>query len=152
MFGAERAEFGNRDLKFRQDFEQERFELGIGAIDFVNQQNDGFVTTKSGEQRSSEQKVFREKRRFAATDDLCRFRDGEALRFSRDGIAKQLRVKHLPRVIPLVERFRFVESLVTLQAKKRPSESFCRGASEIRFADTGGTLEHQRPFHAQGEP
>jgi hypothetical protein len=39
-----------------------------------------------------------------------------------------------------------------LQAKKRPSERFGGGASEICFTDACGALEHEWPFHAQREP
>ena len=37
--GPHGAELGNRDLEFREQLEQEPFELLVGAIDFVDQQD-----------------------------------------------------------------------------------------------------------------
>ena len=35
----DRADFGNSDLEIAEQFEQERFELLIGPVEFVNQQH-----------------------------------------------------------------------------------------------------------------
>src|SRR4029077_6497637 len=37
--GGHRAELGNRDLETREDFQQQRFELGIRLVDLVDQEH-----------------------------------------------------------------------------------------------------------------
>ena len=61
-FGLDHADFGDRHLVFRQDFEQERLERFVGAVDFVDQQHArhvrrGRVRQQRLEQRSLEQVV-----------------------------------------------------------------------------------------------
>ena len=40
---ADRAEFRNRDREVRQELEQERLELIVGAVDLVDQEDDRIV-------------------------------------------------------------------------------------------------------------
>ena len=54
------AEFGNRDLKVRQELEQEGFEFLVGAVDLVDQQHRRRLAPDGGEQRALEQIVLGE--------------------------------------------------------------------------------------------
>ena len=57
---ADDAEFGNRDLKVREQLEQEGLEFLVGAVDLVDQQHRRRLTPDGGEQRPLEQIVLRE--------------------------------------------------------------------------------------------
>src|SRR3984957_14979919 len=59
-----RAEFGNRDLKVRQKFEQERLEFLIRTVDFVDQQHWRRLLPDGFEQRPLKQIVLGEDLRF----------------------------------------------------------------------------------------
>ena len=56
----DRAEFGDRDLEVRQQFEQERLEFLVGAIDLVDQQHRRCLLPDRREQRPLEQIVLGE--------------------------------------------------------------------------------------------
>ena len=56
----DRAEFRNRDLEVRQQFEQKRLEFLVGAIDLVNQQHRRLRAPDRRQQRALEQILFGE--------------------------------------------------------------------------------------------
>ena len=82
--GADRAALGNRNLEVGEEFEQERLELLVGAVDFVDQQHGGVRRAQGRQHRPLDQKSLAI--------------DVDAL---LAGLADR---EHLARIVPLVER------------------------------------------------
>src|SRR6185312_14776634 len=99
LLGADRlAELGDRHLEVRQELEQERLELVVGAVDLVDEQDDRAVVLDRLEQRPAQQEAAREQ--LALVDAAL----GGAER------------EELARVVPVVQRLVDVDALVALQA------------------------------------
>ncbi len=84
--GAQRAALGNGNLEVGEEFEQERLELLVGAVDFVDQQHGRVRRAQGREHRPLDQE------RLAIDIDAL---------FA--GLADR---QHLARIVPLVERGR----------------------------------------------
>ena len=132
----DRAELGDRNLEVRQELEQERLELVVGAIDLVDQEHDGLARLERVEERPSQQEALGvEGLRLGGSTLLGRVRS--------DGTSCA-QVQQLARVVPVVERVVEVDALVALE----PDQARAGGGGE-RLADLGLahsrlTLEQQR--------
>ena len=62
----QRAQLGHADLEVAQDFEQEGFELGVGPVDLVDQQDGRLLAQDGPEQRTLEQEAHGEEDIFLA--------------------------------------------------------------------------------------
>ena len=96
-----RPQFGDRNLKVGQQFEQERLELVVGAVDFVDQQHRRLVAADRRQQWPLQQVFFRENL----------ILDGVGI-LAAMGLDRQ----QLALVVPFIERGRLIEALVALQA------------------------------------
>src|SRR5476651_2051297 len=107
-----RAELGNRNLKLRQQLEEKAFELLVGAIDFVDQQDGrtGAVWIDGLKQRPLDEKGL------AVELASC------ALSIECVGGVENAQFEELPRVVPLVQRVTHVQALVALQTNEIGAE------------------------------
>src|SRR5258707_10947626 len=124
-----RSELRDRDLKIRQQFEQERLELVVGTVDLVDQQHRRRGPPDRGQQRPFQQIFFRKNLVLDGVGILA------AMRLDRE---------QLPLVIPFIERGRLIQALIALQAdqlgRMRRGQRFCHfGLADARF-----TFEQQR--------
>ena len=111
------AQLRHADLEVAEDFEQKRLELGIGAVNLVNQQNDRLLVHQCFEQWSRQQETFAEEHVLFLAQPIGS--GGQCRRFAHhlvQLVAQQLRVKHLLAVFPFVESFGFVQPFIALQA------------------------------------
>ena len=138
--GDDRSKFGNGDLEIGQHFQQIGFELFVGAVDLINQQNRWRRHADGFEQGAFEQKVPLENMIFP-------FRRGQVFIF-RNFYGEQL-----PLVIPFVDGGLGVEAFVTLKPDQRTIENLRQAFADLGFADTGIAFQQQRslqPVH-QGQ-
>jgi hypothetical protein len=122
----DRPELGDRDLEVRQQLEQERLERVVGAVDLVDEQDDGSVLLERLEQRPAQQEAAREQGAFVDT----------AL-----GRAQR---QQLPLPVPVVERLVDVDALVALQPDQARPGRRGKRLGDLRLADPGLALEQQR--------
>ena len=137
-----RAELGNRDLEFGEQLEQKPFELLVGAIDLVDQQ-DG--RTRARRIDRLQQRPLDEKR-FAVELAVARLS-----RSSACGRVEDPQLEQLARVVPFVERVADVEAFVALQANQIGVERGGDRGGQRGLADARLALEKQRSFQAQRE-
>ena len=135
--GLERAQLGDRHARLREQLEQERLELLVGAVDLVDEQHGGARARvlERGEQRPLHQVVGPEQRRLGEVL-AARLREPDA--------------EQLPRVVPLVERLGGVDALEALQPDQRGVEQVGERLGGLRLADAGLALEQQRLRQAYG--
>src|SRR5581483_10254557 len=57
----QRADLGHGNLKVAENFQQERFELGVGLVDLVDQQHAAIFRQERAQQRARQQKAIGEK-------------------------------------------------------------------------------------------
>ena len=139
--GAHGPQLGNRDLKLRQQLEEESLELLVGAIDLVDQQ-DG--RTRALRIDGLQQRPLDEK---GLAIELA----PRALAIERVGGVENAQLEQLSRVVPLVQRVADVEPLVALQANEIGVERGRHRAGQRGLADAGLALEEQRPLQAKRE-
>ena len=126
MLCGDRPELGDRDREVRQELEQERLELVVGAVDLVDQQHDRSIVLERVEQRASQQEPAREQLSLV---------DASLGRAQRE---------QLSRVVPVVDRVVQVDALVALQADQARAGGRGERARHLRLADAGLALEQQR--------
>ncbi len=139
--GADGAELRDRDLEVREQLEQERLELLVGAVELVDEEDRRRLARRPVdrlEQRPAQQEV-------AGEDVVLVARRGFAARF------EQADLEDLARVVPLVDRALEVEALVALQPDQRPIEHGRQHLGDLGLADAGLALEKERLAEAQGE-
>ena len=128
---ADRAALGNRNLEIGEEFQEERLEFLIGAIDLVDQQH--------GRIRRAQRRQHRPL-------------DEKRLAVDVDGLLARLPDRqHLAGIVPLVERGGGVDAFVALQADKPSRKHGPDGLRRLRLADAGRSLEQQRLAERQGE-
>ena len=128
------AELGDRDLKFREQFEQISFELLVGAIDLVDEEHG---RTRSRRVDRLQQRPLDQKRFAVQLATGARAVD-------RAGGLEDAQLEELPRVVPLVHGVRDVETLIALESDEIGTERRGNGAGERGLADAGFALEEQR--------
>ena len=136
---ADRAEFGDRHLKVGQEFEQERLELLVGAIDFVDQQHRRALAPDRGEQRALEQIVFREDLRLDRVD-------------AGAGAFARLDGEQLALIVPFIERRIGVEALVALHADELAAVHVGERLGDLGLADARLALDQQRALQMIHHP
>ena len=148
----DRPDLGNRDLKIRENFEKKRFELLIRFIDLVDEQHGAVLLAERREERARFEKLLGEKHVVEIADLLERFGDRlDSTQARAVRIFENLRVEELLAVLPLVQRLRFVEPLVTLHPNERKIEVVGGGARELRLPDAGRSFHEDRLAQVAGE-
>ena len=125
-------------LRLRQQLEQERLEVVVGAVDLVDQQHRGprARVLERAQQRPPDQVVRAEQLLLAQR---------------RAAGVRQPDAQQLAGVVPLVERLRRVDPLVALQADQRRVEHGGQRPRRLRLADARLALEQQRLGQTQAE-
>ena len=125
------AELGNRDLEVGEHLEQQRFGFDLHPVDLVDEQDHGVFGADRFEQRAGQQELL-----------------GEDVGLDRFPVALVLTVgldtQELLLVVPLVEGFRLVEALVTLQSDQPRVRDLGGRLGELGLADTGRPLDEHR--------
>src|SRR5579863_5115259 len=138
LAGAQRAEFGNRDLEVGEQFEQEGLEFLVRLVDLVDQQDDLARRRYRAQQRALEQVLAREQM-------IGDFLPAEPLMLIR------LQTQKLLLVVPFVERARLVEPLVALQTYKLRAEHLRENLGHFGFSRTRGPFDEQRLVERERE-
>ena len=145
VVGDQRAQLGHTDLEVAQHLEQESFELGVGAVDFVDEEHDGLVAEDRLQQGALQEEAHRKEDVLFVGEAVGSFGEragaGQGL---LQLIAEQLGVQELLSVLPLIESFGLVQSFVALQADEGTAERAGDGLGQFGLADAG------RPFGEQG--
>ena len=125
-------------LGVRQQLEQERLEVVVGAVDLVDQQHRGprAGVLERAQQRPPDE-VVRAEQLLLAQRRAARVGEPDA--------------QQLTRVVPLVQRLRRVDPLVALQADQRRVEHGGQRPGRLGLADARLALEQQRLGQAQAE-
>ena len=149
----ERAELGHRDLEVGEHLEQERLELGVGAIDLVDEQHAALRRADGAQAAAAPSRKRSEKNASSCAASLSTasasvVRAGGDL---ADLVAQDLRVEQLLRVLPLVERLGLVEPFVALQADQLGRQRGGERLGQLGLADAGRPLDEDRLLHAVGE-
>lgn len=134
------AEFWDGDRVLVQYLQQERLEFVVGAVDLVDEQHAGGFGERP-QQGSGQKEPLGVQRAF----------DGVGLEQAGARRLERPQVQQLPREVPVVERLRGVNALMTLQADQRQVERLRQRGRERRLAGAGFTLAEQRPSHTYGE-
>ena len=138
---ADRSELGNGDLKVGQQLEQEPLELFVRAIQLVDQQNRGSISSaRQGlEQRTLDQELFAE--------ELLGGRPAV------DGASRlhQPDFEELPRIVPLVHGVADIEAFVALQPYEVDVEARREHLCDVGLADARLALEEERALQLEGE-
>ena len=148
------SELGDGHLPLGEDLEQERLELGVGAVDLVDQHDDGGLArrARAGSGRSTRNRRLKNAASAPAIRSAASAMDAAPAVCARHRVAQELRVEHLLGVVPLVERLGLVEPLVALQSHELPRQRLRQRAGEVRLADARRALDEERPLEGEGEP
>ncbi len=135
----QRAQLGNRDLEFSQQLEEKPFELLVGAIDLVDEED-------------CRTRAFRIDRLQQRPLDQKRIAVKLAMRagaIERLGCVEDSQLEQLTRVIPFVQRVTDVEAFVALKTDEIGVERRGGRGGERSLADARLTFEKERPFQPQ---
>ena len=142
--GAERPELRDRDLPVRQDLQQVRLELVVGAVDLVDEEHgDGPLPRLDRPQQGPLDEE-------ALLVQLGLERVGRA----PGRLARRLggaQVEELAAVVPVVDGLGGVDALVALQADQLAAGPAGEHLGQLGLADAGLALEQQRPPQRHGE-
>ena len=112
------AALGNGDLEVGQEFEQQRLEFVIGAVDLVDEQQPALGRLQNLEQGTRDQEAIVVDIDFA----VARLADGEKLTL----------------IVPFVERVRGIDALIALQPDEIAAQSSLRCAFAASVLPTPG--------------
>ncbi len=133
------AKLGNADLKIGQKLEQKRFELLVGAIDFVDQQHRRRGAADGGEERPFQQIFF-----------------GKNVLFDRVGIFADAFAgfdgKELALIVPFVERGVLIEAFIALQPDQLGAVHGGQRLADFGLADAGFAFKQQRALEELHQP
>jgi hypothetical protein len=115
----------------RKDFEEERLELLVAAVDLIDEQHGLARGADRAQQRALEEKRLTEDLRFALADRLSR-------------AFTELDVQQLLRVIPFVQRRAGVEALVALQAYQLGVENSGEHLGDFSFPNARRIFDEER--------
>src|SRR5215218_1842322 len=140
-FGPDGAELGDRDGEVREDLQQERLELVVGAVHLVYEQYGRHrpAMLQSLQQRSAYQELAVVEVALDAFPILAPKGFGGA------------DVEELAGVVPLVDGLVDVYALVALQADKRGLEDAGENFGDLGLADPSLAFEEQWPPELEGE-
>jgi len=143
---------GNRDLEVRQHFEQEGLELGVGLVDFVDQQHAALFLVQGLVQRARLQKMFAEKQVVVRVQPVHGFGQAlSALHHLAELVLEQLGVEQLLAVFPFVQRLGFVQAFVALHADQRHVEDFGHALGELGLAHAGRAFDQDGLFELKAQ-
>src|ERR1700730_4891834 len=125
-----RPEFGDRELEIREQLQQKRLELIVGAVDLVDQQHRRFGPADRGEQRPFQQ-VF-----FGKNPVLDGLGIGAVMGLDREQLAL---------VVPFIERGRLIEPLIALQADQFGRVCEGQRLCHLSLADASLAFDQKRP-------
>ena len=149
LMRAQRAELGNRHLKVGQDFEQEGLELGLGAIDLVDQRTDAAPdrrARKSGRgSRNFEKKASSSPVGFTASRRLVVPAKRSPI------VAQHLGIKKLLGIRPLVQRPWARRVLRNTASGSARGSAWRRSLWLAGLATAGRSFDEQRFFQAVGQ-
>jgi hypothetical protein len=128
----DRPDLGDRDLEVREDLEQEGLELVVGAVDLVDEQDDGLLGGDRLQQRTADEEVGPE----------------ELLLVDRP-LLRGADVQQLAGVVPLVDGVGDVEALVALKADQPGAAGARQRLGQLGLADAGLALQEQRLLDRQ---
>ena len=136
--GGEGPDLGHGDLEVREDLEEIRLELLVGAVDFVDQEHTRARLADRLEQGAPQQVALGE-------DVRLGLGGAHALALARlDG-------QQLALVVPLVDGGGHIQPFVALQADEPGVENDGEGLGDLGLADAGLTLDEQGAFQIEGE-
>ena len=122
---SDRAALRNRNLKVGKKLQQQCFELMIGAVDLIDQQQRAVrLSAKRFEHRPRDQEIV--------------LIDVHIL------IARLTNRQHLARVVPLIKRRRRVDPFVTLQTHQLSREHRRDRFRRLGLADARRSFQQQR--------
>ena len=127
----DRAELGNRHLKFAEHLQKETFDLDIGLVGLVDQQNRGALASDCLQKRAGQEELL-------AKDVVVELRPRSTL------ILSSLNTKQLLAVVPFIQGTRLVESFVALQADERGSLRLRDSLGKFGLARTGRSFKEDR--------
>ncbi len=130
-----RAELGDRHRRLGEEFEQERLELVVGAVDLVDQQH---RRPRAGMPQRAQQRSF---------DEELGREQIDVVECLSTGLG-EADAEQLTGVVPLVQRLGRVDALVALQPHEPRVEGRGERLGRGRLADPGFAFEEQR----LGEP
>ena len=144
LFGREHPHLRDRDLEVGQHFEEVGLELVVGAIDLVDQQHwrGAFDGLDGAQQRPLDEESL-------AVELGFEFISRTRRRFA--GGLSRAQVQQLAGVVPVVDRLRDVDALVTLQAYELAAGCSCQGLGQLGLADTSFAFEQQRAVQRHGQ-
>ena len=131
--GRDRPQLGDRDLEVGEQLEQEGLELVVGAVDLVDEQDDGAVGLERLEQRAAQQEAPRVQ--LALVDAALGRAHGH----------------ELARVVPVVEGVVDVDALVALQADEPRAGGRGQRLGHLGLAHAGLALDQQRLAQLGGQ-
>ena len=133
--GGDRPELGDRDREVRQELQQERLELVVGAVDLVDQQHDGLrgIGFERLQQRPAQQEA-----------------PAEQLALVDAALGRPQR-QQLARVVPVVDRVVQVDPLVALQPDQPRAGRRRQRPRDLGLADAGLALQQQRLLERRGQ-
>src|SRR6266540_1623440 len=139
MFGLERAELRDGDLKIREHLQQERLKLLIRTVDLVDQQDRrlGLGADRAQQRPLEEERV---------TEDEALL----LLRVTR-GALLDLDPQHLLWIVPLVEGRVDVEAFVALQADQFSVEGCGQNFGDLGLPDPGLSLDEDWLLQLHGQ-
>ena len=145
MPGLDGAQLGDADLEVAEDLQQESLELGIRAVDLVDEQDDWLVAEQCRQQWPRQQEALAEEDIVFIAQPVSRLPQGIGFcQQVAELIAQQLRVEHLLGVFPFIERFVLVQAFITLQADQSLPRRARPGLGQLRLADAGWPLDQER--------
>ena len=134
FLGGDAADLRDRHRELREDLEQERLELVVGAVELVHEEDRPRSRADRLEERALEEEL----------------RPEEFLDVGLRG-ARCAHRDELAGVVPLVERLRRVDALVALEPDEPTTEERRQDLGDLGLADTGLALEEQRPVERERE-
>ena len=140
MHGTEGAEFGHADLIVREDLQQEGFELFVGSIDFVDEQD---RRARAGMADGLHERALKQK--LAAEDRSIEF--GTTCRVS----LSEANMQDLTRVVPFIQRCARVQTLIALQADKGGVERAGQHLGDLGLADARFALQQDGLTEIKGQ-
>ena len=142
------AEFRNGDLEIAENFQQQRFELGVRLVDFVDQQHAAGGLLQRLQQRPRLDEFLGEEHvaeivQAAPAPSSQRRRAAEHF---AELVLQDLRVQKLLGVFPLVERLGLVQPLIALQADHLQPAPGGDRFRKLGLADAGGAFDQDGLF------
>src|ERR671921_73277 len=140
-FGHDGTELGDRDGEVREDLQQERLELVVGAVHLVYEQYGRHrpPMLQRLQERTADQKLA------VVEVALDAF-----LIFATEGLGGA-DVEELSGVVPLVDRLVDVYALVALETDERCLEDAGEDFGDLGLADPRLAFQEQRPSELEGE-